>query len=450
VCVDIAFQLRTAGLQLAGTALHGGVPRFPDRDIWPASPKSELWASGASSDRGVIVAYHFREQPTNRQLGSSRPNALEGRLTTGATARTQVLRFGTFVVQCRRMRPYSAKLPGRPKSHRGIPSSLLALLIISTTAANAATSSQFVEVGDGVKVEVLDWGGTGRPAVLLAGSGNTAHVFEDFAPKLIQCCNVHVYGITRRGFGLSGKPRRGYATPDLAEDDFLVIQGLKLQKPILIGHSVAGSEMTFIGQKLSSELAALIYLDANADPLDYPWDNTEYRTLIMKAANGAPGPQKRTAADNASVQAYQAYQERKGESPFPAEEIRNMYELNSDGSVGRDRTPPYVSDEIGIGSIAKDYRGIHVPVLALIAVPLPPAEKWKKSPPKSEEERRDSDRSDEILMEYIHRWENNLKSADSAASVVELRGAHHYVFLSEEDEVLREIKSFLQKLPTAK
>jgi pimeloyl-ACP methyl ester carboxylesterase len=208
--------------------------------------------------------------------------------------------------------------------------------------------------------------------------------------------------------------------------------------------------MTFIGQKLSSELAALIYLDANADPLDYPWDNTEYRTLIMKAANGAPGPQKRTAADNASVQAYQAYQERKGESPFPAEEIRNMYELNSDGSVGRDRTPPYVSDEIGIGSIAKDYRGIHVPVLALIAVPLPPAEKWKKSPPKSEEERRDSDRSDEILMEYIHRWENNLKSADSAASVVELRGAHHYVFLSEEDEVLREIKSFLQKLPTAK
>jgi pimeloyl-ACP methyl ester carboxylesterase len=127
-----------------------------------------------------------------------------------------------------------------------------------------------------------------------------------------------------------------------------------------------------------------------------------------------------------------------------------MYELNSDGSIGRDRTPPYVSDEIGIGSIAKDYRGVHVPVLALIAVPLPPAEKWKKSPPKNEEERRDSDRSDQILMEYIHRWENNLKSADPAASVVELRGANHYVFLSQEDEVLREIKSFLQKLPTSK
>jgi len=325
---------------------------------------------------------------------------------------------------------------------------MLALLIIGTTAASPATTSQFVEVGDGVKVEVLDWGGMGQPVVLLAGSGNTAHVFEDFAPKLIECCHVHVYGITRRGFGLSSKPRRGYATPDLAEDDWLVIQALQLKRPIIIGHSVAGSEMTFIGQKLSSELAALVYLDANADPLDWPWENLEYRALITKAANGVAGPAKRTATDNASVEAYRAYQERTGESPFPAEEIRNMYELNSDGSIGRDRTPPYVSDEIGIGSIAKDYHGIHIPVLALVAVPLPPAEKWKKRSPKDEGERRDSDRSDAILMEYIHRWENNLKSADSLASVVELRGGHHYIFLSEEGEVLQEIKSFLLKLPT--
>jgi len=325
---------------------------------------------------------------------------------------------------------------------------MLALLVMSVSSANPATNSQFVDVGDGVKIEVLDWGGTGRPVVLLAGSGNTAHVFEDFAPKLIQCCHVHVYGITRRGFGQSGKPRRGYATPDLAEDDFLVIQALKLQRPILIGHSVAGSEMTFLGQKLPSQLAALIYLDANADPLDFPWDNAEYRALVLKAASNAAGPPKRTAADNASVETYRAYQERQGEAPFPAEEIRNMYELHPDGSIGRNRTPPYVSDEIGIGSIAKDYRGMHVPALALIAVPLAPGEKWKKREPQGADERRDSDRSDEILMEYIRRWENNLRSADSLAQVVELSGAHHYVFLSEQGEVLQNIQPFLEKLPT--
>jgi non-heme chloroperoxidase len=68
-------------------------------------------------------------------------------------------------------------------------------------------SVQFVTVGKGVRLEVLDWGGTGRPVVLLAGSGNTAHIFDDFAEKLSGVC-CHVYGITRRGFGMSSLPIR--------------------------------------------------------------------------------------------------------------------------------------------------------------------------------------------------------------------------------------------------
>src|SRR4030095_14052114 len=67
---------------------------------------------------------------------------------------------------------------------------------------------QFVTVDKGVQLEMLDWGGTGRPVVLLTGSGHTAHVYDDFAPKLTDCC--HVYGITRRGFGASTRPPTGY------------------------------------------------------------------------------------------------------------------------------------------------------------------------------------------------------------------------------------------------
>jgi pimeloyl-ACP methyl ester carboxylesterase len=171
---------------------------------------------------------------------------------------------------------------------------LLSLLMFLVTAApaNHQAQSQLVDVGDGVKVEVLDWGGFGSPVLLLSGSGNTAHMFEDFAPKLIACCRVHVYGITRRGYGASSKPERGYSTPELAEDDWRIIDALKLQKPVVIGHSMAGSEMTFLAQKHSSALAALVYLDANADPIDYPWSNAEFRALTMKAMKNAPGPQK--------------------------------------------------------------------------------------------------------------------------------------------------------------
>ncbi len=97
----------------------------------------------------------------------------------------------------------------------------------------AAQQAQFVDVGDGVKLEVLDWGGTGRPVILLAGSGNTAHVYEDFAPKLTDIS--HVYGITRRGYGMSGKPERGYSVPELAEEVWRVVQALQVSKPVVIG-----------------------------------------------------------------------------------------------------------------------------------------------------------------------------------------------------------------------
>jgi hypothetical protein len=44
--------------------------------------------------------------------------------------------------------------------------------------------AQFITVDINVKLEVLDWGGTGRPIVLLAGLGNSAHVFDKFALNL--------------------------------------------------------------------------------------------------------------------------------------------------------------------------------------------------------------------------------------------------------------------------
>ena len=49
---------------------------------------------------------------------------------------------------------------------------------------------QFVTVDNDVRLEVLDWGGSGRPITLLAGSGNSAHVFDDFAPKLTDCTAI--------------------------------------------------------------------------------------------------------------------------------------------------------------------------------------------------------------------------------------------------------------------
>ena len=101
-----------------------------------------------------------------------------------------------------------------------------------------------------------------------------------FAPKLTDCC--HVYGITRRGFGVSSRPASGYDDQRLADDVFRVIEGAKIRRPVLIGHSMAGGEMTTVGRQHSDRLAGLVYLDAIADLEDDPPADKEWAALQQK------------------------------------------------------------------------------------------------------------------------------------------------------------------------
>jgi hypothetical protein len=89
--------------------------------------------------------------------------------------------------------------------------------------------TRFVTVDKNVDLEVLDWGGSGRSLIFLAGLGNTAHIFDQFAPKLTG--TNHVYGITRRGFGRSSAPTPtdgNYTADRLGDDVLAVIASLRL------------------------------------------------------------------------------------------------------------------------------------------------------------------------------------------------------------------------------
>src|ERR1700686_4394612 len=49
--------------------------------------------------------------------------------------------------------------------------------------SSARFKSTFITVEKDVKLEVIDWGGSGRALILLAGLGANAHAFDQFAPK---------------------------------------------------------------------------------------------------------------------------------------------------------------------------------------------------------------------------------------------------------------------------
>jgi len=99
---------------------------------------------------------------------------------------------------------------------------------------------------------------------MLAGSGNSAHVFDGFAEKLTD--RSHVYGITRRGYGASSRPLSGYDSARLADDVLAAIDVLRLERPILLGHSLGGKELTALATAHPKRVSALIYIDSGADP----------------------------------------------------------------------------------------------------------------------------------------------------------------------------------------
>jgi pimeloyl-ACP methyl ester carboxylesterase len=307
---------------------------------------------------------------------------------------------------------------------------------------------QFVTVEPGVQLEVLDWDGSGRPIVLLAGSGNTAHVYDDLARKLLDRC--HVYGITRRGFGLSSHPASGYSDQRLADDVLRVLDSLNIVAPVLAGHSMAGSELTTLGSQYSARLSGLVYLDAGDDPTDACWNNSEYRALFAKLPASVTNPAPPSEADTRSFQAFHGYWQRRIINfALPESELRNMYVQNPDGSVGPHRTPTFVRKAIAEGSRKRDYSKIRVPILAFIPVPPSQASGWSvyyRFQPATDQEREALEKIYAMDRNCINRSESAMRAGVPDARIIELPGADHYVFFSNEADVLRELKAFLAGL----
>lgn len=119
---------------------------------------------------------------------------------------------------------------------------------------------------NGIQQHYLDWGGKGEVLLLLTGFGDDAHVFDDFAPKFTD--RFHVIGLTRRGFGESDKPETGYDTATRVEDIRRFLDARKIEKVSLVGHSLAGDELTLFAGKYPQRVRKLVYLDAAYDRRD--------------------------------------------------------------------------------------------------------------------------------------------------------------------------------------
>jgi non-heme chloroperoxidase len=294
-----------------------------------------------------------------------------------------------------------------------------------------------VSVAPDVTLEVLDWGGTGRPLVLLAGLGNTAHVFDELAPRLTSLGRV--YGITRRGYGRSSVPPAGYDADRLADDVLAVLDALALERPVLVGHSIAGEELSSLAARHPTRVSGLVYLDAAGD-----------RTAPLPPM--PPVPFARPApADLRSIDAFRSWEKKARGVTAPESELRLTRIMGADGSLGGSIAPGFVAQAIMAGVKRPDYARVRVPALSVQS--MPPATVAEARAAGIFNADMFPGASDTALNDLFAAVRSLTRAQTDAfvkglpgARNVELIGANHHDFLSHPDDVLREIRAFVATL----
>lgn len=299
-------------------------------------------------------------------------------------------------------------------------------------------AGRLVAVDRDVLLEVLDWGGSGRAVILLAGGGNTAHVFDEFAPKLTTRC--HVYGITRRGFGASGFSMSERAIDRLRDDVLAVIDALEIERAVLVGHSIAGAELSAVATSYPDRVAGLVYLEAG-----YPYAFHDGKGPTMEEFQRIRGPRPPTPAesDRASFSALQKWDAEAYGFRIPEAELRQTWDSTSDGRPAKARDFPGAPMFMAIMTSMKRYAAIPAPTLAIFALPHVP-ESWidKSADPAVKEAAKAYFTAVDALTE---RQAKSFEAGVPTARVVRLRGAH-YIFVSNERDVIREMGGFLASL----
>jgi non-heme chloroperoxidase len=341
----------------------------------------------------------------------------------------------------------------------------------SSFRGEPALKTQFIEVQPDVKLEVLDWGGAGRNLVLLAGLGNTAHVFDSLGPKL--AAHYHAIGITRRGFGQSSAPQTGYDPMRLGDDVVAVLDALHITDPVLVGHSIAGEELSAVSTYHPGRAAALVYLDAGGTFALYNPKHGDYTPALAQVEDDLSALQKNLfddqlvsktltdmalfqanlaelrgelecgtppspqASDLASISAFQRYMKGYFGGIIPEAEVRQDFRIGDDGRVGEWLGHGYANQSVMLEE--ERFHSIETPLLAIFSYPSASSPSQTSDPAKLAACRATETSREEAQLAIFRQQPH--------AKVIVIPNATHYIFLSREEEVISQIRNFVNSLP---
>ena len=288
--------------------------------------------------------------------------------------------------------------------------------INSSTEApgDRSTHKSATVLANGIKQHYLDWGGTGDVIIFLAGLGNDAHVFDEIAPSFTD--KFHVMALTRRGFGETERPQSGYETATRVEDIRGFMDAMKIQRAHLVGHSLAGDEMTTFASLYPQRLGKMVYLDA-------AYDRRKFFSCTDNQPGGTPASFRRMTGEVLNCPGW----EKIVATDLPPGDMLNVMVSTMKAAV----------------KFAPDYKKISAPSLGIYADPDVPqtptkldAEAQKKLEAWWKENEGPASRAG------IEQFRKEMKNG----KVVEIKGGTHYIFAGQfKDQVVTLTREFLMK-----
>jgi pimeloyl-ACP methyl ester carboxylesterase len=217
---------------------------------------------------------------------------------------------------------------------------------------------------------------------------------------------------------------------DWGDDVLAVLDALALQKLVLVGHSIAGQELSSVAARFPQRVAALVYLDAG---YPYAFDNERIPTFGEIAKIPFPQPPPPGDADLIDFEALRRYETRVLGFAYPEANLRTTYGVTPDGRVGPPLAPP------GGTSLLKTITKFpQIPAPALFVVSSQDPGVWTDA-------NTDPTIAEQMaaLNGFLERQAKAIQEGVPGARVVKLARANHYVYLSNEEDVLREMRTFL-------
>jgi len=302
------------------------------------------------------------------------------------------------------------------------------------------SKSNFVNV-NGIRLHYLDWGGNGPVLLFLPGLGCNAYIFDRFAPRFTD--KFRVLGLTRRGHGDSDYPETGYDIDTLTEDIQQFMDCLKIDQAILVGHSMAGIELSHFAALYPERVLKLVFLDAAYDrsspECKTVQENNPMKDIEIPGANDSYYNVqdyvdfiKRTYLPLAAIW-----------SELMDEHILHEVTIDTDG-----RAVDKMSDSIG--KAINDTMFSYVPEDAKILAPTLSIYAMREntyfvSPNYMSEKQQEQmikffDTLFQPWCEHsIEQFQRNVPHAE----IVEIPNGHHYCFIQQEEIVFGEMRKFL-------